>query len=353
VAGLVLAAIAGIAFVSIRPRPLPPEAGMVRATEIRIAPELSGRVGRIRVQTGDAVRAGDMLAELDNPELAAAAGEAKAALGEAVATRARVYAGVRQEQVDMLAREVDKAGSNLVLARQQFQRIAALAANDNAPRQRLDEVTAAVAMAEANLALATASHAEAQAGPTAEERAVADAAVGLAQAMLVVVEQRLAKTVLHAPVAGRVRVVVAEPGEAIRPGQPVLTLEASPERHVTVDLREDRLGGIGVGAAVDLAIAGDGRKVPARVTEERRLGDFATWRAARAVGDHDLNTFLLRVDPEGGSAGLEPGMTLFWPTTRPSPPRRRQATPWHRWGAHFRISERKVLRRCGSPRPRS
>jgi HlyD family secretion protein len=313
VAGLVLAAIAGIAYVSTRPRPLPPEAGMVRATEVSVAPELSGRMGRIRVHPGDAVRAGDVLAELDNPELAAAVGEAKADLGAAEAARARVYAGVRQEQVDMLAREADKARSNLVLARQQFQRTAALAANDNAPRERLDEVTAAVATADADLALTTARHAEAQAGPTAEERAVADTAVGLAQATLTVLERRLEKTVLHALVAGRVRVVVAEPGEAIRPGQPVLTVEAAPERYVTANLREDRLGGIGIGAAVDLAVAGDGRKVPARVTEERRLGDFATWRAARAVGDHDLNTFLLRADPIGEPAGLEPGMTLLWP----------------------------------------
>ena len=125
-------------------------------------------------------------------------------------------------------------------------------------------------------------------------------------------ERRLAKTVLRAPVDGRVRVVVAEPGEAIRPGRPVLTLEAEPERHLTCDLREDRLGGIGIGTAIDLAVAGDGRKVSARVTEMRRLGDFATWRAARAVGDHDLNSFLVRADPAGGPAGLEPGMTAFW-----------------------------------------
>ena len=312
-AGLVLAAIAGIACVAATPRPLPPEPGMVRATEVRVAPELSGRMGTIRVRAGDPVRAGDVLAELDNPELVAAVGEAKADLGAAEAARARVYAGVRQERVDMLAREADKARSNLVLARQQFQRVAALAANGNAPRERLDEVTAAVATAEAGLALTTARHAEAQAGPTAEERAVADAAVGLAQATLTVLERRLEKTVLHAPGAGRVRVTVAEPGEAIRPGQPVLTIEAEPERYLTFNLREDRLGAIGIGVVVDLTLAADGRKVPARVTEERRLGDFATWRAARAVGDHDLNTFLIRADPEGEPAGLDPGMTVFWP----------------------------------------
>jgi hypothetical protein len=38
-------------------------------------------------------------------------------------------------------------------------------------------------------------------------------------------------------------------------------------------------------------------------------GEFATWRA---VGDHDLNTFLVRADPVGPAAtGLQPGMSVW------------------------------------------
>ena len=44
-----------------------------------------------------------------------------------------------------------------------------------------------------------------------------------------------------------------------------------------------------------------------------RRGDYATWRAARAVGDHDLNTFSVRADPTGDVDALEPGMTVLWP----------------------------------------
>jgi hypothetical protein len=35
------------------------------------------------------------------------------------------------------------------------------------------------------------------------------------------------------------------------------------------------------------------------------------WRAARAVGDHDINNFLLRADPTGPTPKLEPGMTVW------------------------------------------
>src|SRR5260221_7280878 len=82
--------------------------GLVRVTEIKIAPEISGRLKQFRVAAGDIVHRSDVLAELDNPELAAAVVEAKAAVDLARATRDRVYAGLRQGQVDILDREGGK-----------------------------------------------------------------------------------------------------------------------------------------------------------------------------------------------------------------------------------------------------
>ena len=38
---------------------------------------------------------------------------------------------------------------------------------------------------------------------------------------------------------------------------------------------------------------------------------FAVWRAVRAVGDHDLNSFLVRADPSTETPSLEPGMTVW------------------------------------------
>ena len=47
------------------------------------------------------------------------------------------------------------------------------------------------------------------------------------------------------------------------------------------------------------------------ITELQPLGTFATWQAERVIGDHDRNTLRLRLDPQGASAGLEPGMTVW------------------------------------------
>ena len=77
------------------------------------------------------------------------------------------------------------------------------------------------------------------------------------------------------------------------------------------NVREDALGGLGIGRFLVFKDAGKSRRIEARVSELRRLGDFATWRAARAVGDHDLNTFALRADPVARVGGLDAGMTVW------------------------------------------
>ena len=83
------------------------------------------------------------------------------------------------------------------------------------------------------------------------------------------------------------------------------------QKGVAEIIREDELKGIGIGSELTLTDGIDGKQLPARVTEMRRLGDFATWRAARAVGDYDLNTFVLRADPVGPVEGLQPGATVW------------------------------------------
>src|SRR5262249_31184106 len=109
---------------------------------------------------------------------------------------------------------------------------------------------------------------------------------------------------------GTVGVRVAELGEIITPGKPVITMDVDGQAWFAFTLREDDLHEMTVGSAVALTVQ-DGRHVDAHVAELRPLGEFATWRAARAVGDHDLNSFRLRLEPDGAVEGLEAGMTVW------------------------------------------
>jgi HlyD family secretion protein len=311
VLGVVLIAACAGGYLLWRPGPAASISGVVRATEVRVAPEVGGQLVAVKVSKGDTVRSGDVVAELSAIELTAAVAQARAALDAAIANRNNVYAGVRAEQVAALAAEIAKAKSRLEYAEQQLSRTSTLARSDSATQQSLDQTTNDRATAHADVTEAEANHAAAVAGPTKEERAIADAQVQGAASALAVLERHLGKTVLRAPVDGIVSVIVAELGENVRAGQPVLAIAANGKQWLSFNAREDLLGGLTVGTTVQVARAGARDTMPAVITELRPLGIFATWQAERAVGDHDRNTLRLRLDPQGDASGLEPGMTVW------------------------------------------
>jgi HlyD family secretion protein len=309
--GLLLAGAGAGGYLLWRPQPVAPIVGIVRATEIRVAPEVGGQLAVIRARKDAHVRAGEIVAELSALELIAAVVQARAALAAAIASRDHVYAGVRAEEIASLAAEIAKAKSRLAYAELQLSRTSTLAHDEFASLQSLDQAEDDVTSARADVTEAEANHAAAVAGPTREEKGIADAQVRAAAAALAVLERRLDKTILRAPGDGIISVIVSEVGEAIRAGEPVLTIEAPDKRWLSFNVREDFLHGLTVGTKVEVARQGTNETAPAVITEVRPLGTFATWQAERAISDHDRNTLHLRIDPEGDQTRFEPGMRVW------------------------------------------
>jgi HlyD family secretion protein len=310
-AGMALVAAGLGAYILWHSEPAPLIVGVVRITEIRVAPEVGGLLAAIKVHKGDRVHAGDVVAKLLALELTASGVQAQAALDAATAARNHVYAGVRAEEIAALAAGIAKAKAALEYAQAQLIRTTSLAHSNTAAQQALDQAENDAAIARANVAEAQANHDAAVAGPTREERAIADAQVTAAASALAVLERRLDKTILRAPADGVVTVIVAEIGENIRAGQPVLAIEETGKRWLSFNTREDLLRGLTVGSKVDVGWPGARESMPAVISQIVPLGSFATWQAERAVGDHDRSTLRLRLDPQVDSTGLEPGMTVW------------------------------------------
>jgi HlyD family secretion protein len=309
VVAIALALVAGVLIFSVRRSGSAATiVGVVRATEVRVGPEADGQLVSIAVEKGAHVQAGDVLARLSAVELTAQADQARAALASATASRNNVYAGVRREQIDSLKAEIAKANARLEYVQAQLTRTSTLARQSFESQQALDQAENDAASARADVAEAQANYDAAVAGPTREERAVADAQVQAAAAAVAVLERRLEKMILRAPANGVVSVIVAEVGENIRAGQPILMVEAAAKQWLSFNVREDHLSGLTIGEAVSVMRNGAIRAV---ITELRPLGTFATWQAERVIGDHDRNTLRLRLDPERELAGLEPGMTVW------------------------------------------
>ena len=140
--------------------------GVVRATEIRVEPEVNGQLVSIAVEKGASVKAGDVVARLSAVELTAQADQARAALASATANRNNVYAGVRREQVDSLKAAIAKASARLDFVQAQLTRTSTLARQSFESQQSLDQAENDVASARAGVAEAQANYDAAVAGPT-------------------------------------------------------------------------------------------------------------------------------------------------------------------------------------------
>src|SRR5262245_3782506 len=73
--------------------------GQVNATEIHVAPEVSGRIIQMDVAEGDRVRAGDLIAQLDTRDVDLAVRQIAAERDQADAQLRLLQAGARVEDI--------------------------------------------------------------------------------------------------------------------------------------------------------------------------------------------------------------------------------------------------------------
>ena len=205
---------------------------------------------------------------------------------------------------------IAKAKARLEYVQAQLTRTARWRAEILRSQQALDQAENDAATARADVAEAQANYDAAVAGPTREERAIADAQVKAAAAALAVLERRLDKTTLRAPADGMVSVIVAEVGENVRAGQPILMIEATGKQWLSFNAREDHLHGLAVGKTVE--VARPGLRDPKALSPS--CGRSGRSRPGRPSGLSAITTAIRCACAsirEAMPAAFEPGMTVW------------------------------------------
>ena len=313
---LILAGIVGLSvWYLARPQPLIVQ-GEADATRIDIAARVDGRVGKRPVERGQNVAAGQLLFEIDNPELITKSREAQAGVDVAQAQLANILVGTRAEVVAQRKAALESAQSNFQLANKTYARVKDLAGSGNAPLQRLDEVTNSLEVAKRDQDRAELAYDEAMNGATKEERAIAQTNVLKAQASVDAIKADVDELTVKAPIAGQVYQIGAEVGEYVSPGVPLLSLIDLGDVWLRFNLREDLVKGLKVGDRFKMRVPALGDKeIEAQIKLIETRGEYAGWRATRATGDFDLRTFAVRAYPVSPLPALRPGMSVYaeWP----------------------------------------
>lgn len=286
--------------------------GEADATRIDVAARVDGRVGKRPVSRGEDVSAGQLLVEIDNPQLLTKLRETEAARQVALADLARIEVGTRSEVVAQRKAAVASNEASLILAQQNYDRTKRLSERDFASVQRLDEATATLDVAKRSAEQAKLAFDEAVAGYTPEERAVAKASVAKAEAAIETLRAQVAELAVKAPVAAQVYQIGIELGEYVSPGVSLLSLVDLGDVWLRFDMREDLVKGLKVGDRFTVRIPALGdREVAVAVRTIATRGEYAGWRATRATGDFDLRTFEVRAYPVERLPLLRPGMSAY------------------------------------------
>lgn len=222
--------------------------GSVDMRTVSLVFEEGGRLDKVLVEEGDAVRAGQTLAVLDKTRYAIALSNAEAALD------------VRSRELDLLlagsrAEEIDAARATYNAARATAELNARICARE----KRLGQATTAQmvdqACSQARTAKAQAEAARKNldlllAGTRAEQIEVARANVKLAEAQKADAERALSNCTLAAPNAGVVRSRLKEKGDMVSSAAPVYEIALMDPLWVRAWIDEVNLGRIRAGQKV-------------------------------------------------------------------------------------------------------
>lgn len=285
--------------------------GTVECTTYKASSKVPGRIDDMKVAEGDRVEKGQLLYVLSTPELDAKLAQAEAVKSAAAALDAAAVAGARIQQIEAALNMWEKAQAGLELARKTYERVKNLYDQGVVPTQKLDEATANYEAMKATAQAAKAQYDMAADGARKEDKEAAAARVRQAEGAVSEVESYIGDAMVYSPVTGEVSTIVAQQGELVGSGYPVVAILDMSDLWVTFNVKETLLPKIKVGTRMMAYVPALDRDVELEVSYIAVQADFATWAATRTQGGFDIRTFAVKARPTGDAGQLRPGMSVL------------------------------------------
>lgn len=294
----------------------------VQANVVTIAPQVAGHLATIRVRDNQHVKAGDVLATIDQREYQAAVDQATADVAEAQATIATIKAELIEQQalIDEANAAVRADQAAQLYADQNKTRFGTLAKSGFGTVQDAQEATSQSGSADAVVAKdkAALEAAQKQVGTLNAQQAEANATLLHNQAVLEQARVNLGYTVITAPVDGVVGMREIRLGLYVQPGMQLLAIVPTAKAYIIANYEETQLADVRPGQPVRIdvdAFAGQPVRgtvnsiAPASGQEFALLPpDNATGNFTKIVQRIPVKISIDNTDPLAGS--LLPGMSV-------------------------------------------
>jgi HlyD family secretion protein len=250
VLALILAIAAGASWLLLRaegPDAAILAAGTVEARESDLGFRTAGRIELISVDEGDRISEGQLLALLDQQELAAALSVARARAEAAGATLEELTEGFRSEEIEQARAALRAAERRRLDATRDLERATSLYENGAISEQALDDRETVATVTESEMQGASERLRLLESGTRSERISAQRAALAASEAEVERVEALLEHAQITAPNTGLITIRHREPGEIVSAGAAVLTLMNPDDRWVRIYVRADRVGRLSIG----------------------------------------------------------------------------------------------------------
>jgi HlyD family secretion protein len=286
--------------------------GEIEATQVKVSSKVPGRIDSLPVVKGQDVKKGDLIFTINSPELEAKLAQASAARSAAQAQSQKAINGAQVEDIAAALNTWNKAKAAAELAEKTYNRVENLFNDGVVPEQKRDEAKTQMIAAKETSDAAKEQYEKAVKGAREEDKQAAFALVQQAQGVVSEVTSYLNETRITATISGEIANVLAEQGELVPTGYPVVTLVDLTTCHVVFNLPENLLADIRKGDELKAKIPALGLEdVAFKITYISALGDYATRTATKTSGDFDMKTFEINAYPVSPVEGLRPGMSVL------------------------------------------
>ena len=301
----------------------PRVSGHVEATEVQVAAQVGGRLLELRVKEGDRVAPGDVIARLDtrDTELQIARARAERAAADAQVRLLQADprpADVRQAeaQVDAAAADAAAAGAELRAAQIELDRFEGLLQANAGSRKQRDDALARVDVARERVRGATERVRAAREAVASintprrrEEIEVARARVDSVDAQIAVLEKAVADASVLAPAGGVVTQKLADAGELLAPGMPLLVLADLDNAWANLFVPEPMIPRVRLGQPATVFTDAGGEGLPGTVTYISPKAEF-TPRNVQTADERSKLVYRIKVSVDNRAGVLKQGMPV-------------------------------------------
>ncbi|NID14728.1 HlyD family efflux transporter periplasmic adaptor subunit [Luteibacter yeojuensis] len=285
--------------------------GNIDIRQVSLAFKVNERIAGMRVEEGDRVTRGQVLATLDTRTLKLRLAKAEAQVGVQDEVLRRLEAGNRPQEIAQTDANMRAAQADARMAHQTLERLRSISRDTGGravSREDLDQALAAATAADAKVDSLRKAHELSVAGPRKEDVDEARAQREAALAEAAVARQELADAELKAPIDAVVRSRLLEPGDMASPQRPVYALAVLHPKWVRAYVSEANLSRIKPGQAARVTTdSAPDRPIAGRIGYIASVSEFTP----KNVETEDLRTSLVyevRVNVDDPEDRLRLGM---------------------------------------------